>query len=184
MKNRLTPDTYRYLYKITAQPTPLKKNCGELCGRACCKPGKHGELGIYLFPGEEAMFTRSEDWLTWEEHDPVKYDFPASWPAPVYFVSCNGSCPRDMRPLACRFFPLALHLHRDGTMQLIYETLELPYSCPLITGNMPLEPEFIRIVGKAWKIMLQDRRIRDLVEEDSRQREEDGLPVVPVSQLT
>lgn len=171
---------YTHLYNITAHPTPLKTNCGELCGRACCRPGRHGELGIYLFPGEETMYTGREDWLTWEEHDPVEHDFPASWPVPVYFVRCNGACPRNMRPLACRFFPLAPHLHRDGTLRLIYETLSLPYRCPLITGVVPLEPEFVSTVKTAWEIMLRDRRIRNLVEEDSRQREADGLPVVPV----
>ncbi|MCL2336551.1 MAG: hypothetical protein FWC60_03920 [Firmicutes bacterium] len=171
---------YQFLYRLTAAPTPLKSNCGDLCGSICCQPGKQDNLGAYLFPGEEIMFTRSEDWLLWEEQDPADYDFPLSWPKPVYFVRCNGACPRDMRPLACRFFPLAPHLHRDGRLQLLYETMELPYQCPLITAHYTLEAKFIHTVQQAWQLMLTDRRIRDLVEEDSRRREEDGLPVVPV----
>ena len=178
----LTPEIYNHLYQITASSTPLKTNCGELCGSACCRPGKHEDLGMYLYPGEEAMFTRREDWLAWEEHNPADYNFPASWKGPVYFVRCNGVCPREMRPLACRFFPLAPHLHRDGKLYLIYETLELPYQCPLITASNPLDPGFISIMQQTWQIMLTDQRIRDLVEEDSHQREEDGLPVVPVGQ--
>lgn len=175
--NILKARDYKHLYGITAGPTPLKDNCGELCGSACCRPGKHGELGMYLFPGEEVMFSRREDWLIWEEHDPADYDFPASWQGTVYFVRCNGACPREMRPLACRFFPLAPHLHRDGRLQLIYETMDLPYRCPLITTHHPLEPGFISAVEQTWRVLLTNRLIRDLVEADSRRREEDGLPV-------
>jgi hypothetical protein len=173
----LTPKDYQYLYRITAGPTPLPGDCGTLCGSVCCRPGKHDELGIYLFPGEQAMFTRRENWLQWEEHDPAEHFFPASWPKPVYFVRCTRPCPREARPLACRFFPLAPHLQRDGTMLLIYETMDLPYSCPLITQNKPLQKEFVAAVNAAWQIMLRDRRIRDLVEEDSRYREEQNLPL-------
>lgn len=177
----LTPEIYRHLYNITAAPTPLRDNCGILCGHICCRPGKHGELGIYLFPGEETMFTRREKWLTWEEHDPAEHGFPRSWEGPVFFIRCNASCPRELRPLACRFFPLAPHLHRDGKLQMVYETMDLPYQCPLITSAIPLQPEFTRTAKIAWEIMLRDRRIRDLVEVDSRLREEDGLPVIVVT---
>ncbi|MCG8401167.1 MAG: hypothetical protein MJA84_06175 [Firmicutes bacterium] len=178
---KLSSRIYRHLYNATANPTPIRKNCGELCGRACCRPAPRGELGIYLFPGEETMFSRRENWLTWEEHDPVEHGFPVSWNEPVYFVRCSGSCPREMRPLACRFFPLAPHLNRDGSLRLIYETLDLPYRCPLITSGTPLEPRFINMVETAWEILLRDRRIGDLVREDSRLREENGLPVQVVS---
>lgn len=173
----LTPEDYHYLYRITAEPTPLRKNCGTLCGSVCCQPGPHNELGIYLFPGEEVMFTRRENWLIWEAQDPAEQLFPTSWPNPVYFVRCMGPCPREARPLACRFFPLTPHLQPDGRLLLIYETLELPYQCPLIVTGQPLQKKFIQTVNTAWLLMLKDQRIRDFVEEESRDREARGIPL-------
>ncbi len=173
----LTPKDYQYLYYLTVEPTPLQEDCGALCGRVCCQPGRDNDLGIYLFPGEEVMFNRRESWLIWEAQDPVEQLFPASWPTPVYFVRCTGSCPRKARPLACRFFPLTPHLQRDGNLWLIYETLDTPYGCPLITDNLPLQNTFIKTVAAAWLIMLKDTRIRDFVEEESRYREVQALPL-------
>ncbi len=167
----LTPKGYQYIYRLTAEPTPLQDDCGTLCGSVCCQPGRDNDLGVYLFPGEEVMFSRRENWLIWEAQDPTEQLFPASWPTPVYFVRCTSLCPREARPLACRFFPLAPHLQRDGSLLFIYETLDLPYYCPLITSNLPLLDKFIKTVAAAWQVMLKDPRIRDFVEEESRYRE-------------
>ncbi len=171
---------YHYLYDITHRVTPLAEDCGTLCGRACCQPGRDSDLGIYLFPGEETMFTRRESWLTWEEQNPAEQLFPASWPDPVYFVRCTGTCPRDKRPLACRLFPLVPHLQKDGSMLLIYETMHLPYTCPLITRQIKLQQQFVSTVKKVWKLLLQDPCIRDLIVDDSRYREENNLPIQAV----
>ena len=182
-ETRHTPGTilsrkdYQYLYHLTAASTPLQEDCGALCGRACCQPGKNNDLGIYLFPGEEILFNQKESWLIWETQDPIEQLFPTSWPTPVYFVRCTGSCPREARPLACRFYPLAPHLQRDGSLHLIYETLDTPYVCPLITKDLPLQNKFIQTVTTAWQVMLQDPRIRDFVEEESRYREVQAMPL-------
>jgi len=162
---------YSYLYKITSKVTPLESDCGLLCHSICCRPDDKNSLGIYLFPGEEHMFTGREDWLLWEKHDRDEQLFPASWPETVYFVKCTKPCPRESRPLACRFFPLAPHLTRENELYLIYETMPLPYDCPLITNNISLRQDFINTVARCWEILLSDFRIRDLVEEDSRERE-------------
>jgi len=172
----LTKKDYSYLYKLTAHVTPLKTDCGLLCRQACCQPNKQDTLGIYLFPGEESMFTGNEDWLVWESQDPRKQFFPASWPAPVYFVKCTRACPRELRPLSCRFFPLAPHLLRNGQLLLILEDMPLPYNCPLIKRKTPLRRDFIQAVAESWQLMVGDERIRDLVEEDSRDREALSLP--------
>ena len=173
----LSAPDYQYLYQITAKFTPLAEDCGILCGKTCCSPGKNNELGMYLFPGEEVMYTRRENWLLWEEQDPTEQLFPASWPNPVYFVRCTGPCPREKRPLACRFFPLTPHLQLNGELLMIYETLDLPYKCPLITQSRPLQQNFISMVTEAWRIMLKDPQIYELVLEDSRYREENNFPV-------
>lgn len=162
---------YPYLYKISACVTPLASDCGVLCDSICCRTNEKDSLGIYLFPGEEKMFTGKEEWLQWEKHDRDEQLFPTSWPETVYFVKCTKPCPRELRPLACRFFPLTAHLNKKSGLQLIYETISLPYSCPLIENKIPLQKEFIETVARCWEILLSDYRIKDLVEEDSRERE-------------
>ena len=170
---------YQKLYKLTANVTPLKEDCGGLCGAVCCRPDQENTLGMYLFPGEEKMFTGNEDWLQWERRDPRRDDFPPSWVDPVYFVRCTKPCPREMRPLSCRFFPLTPHILKDKRLILITETLELPYTCPLIVQDIPLRADFIEVVAQSWQELLKDFRIRDLVEMDSAEREIAGkLPQI------
>jgi hypothetical protein len=170
---------FKRLYKLTADVTPLYGDCGQLCDSVCCRPDNENSLGMYLFPGEKVMFTEKEEWLQWEKHDPKEDDFPESWWDPVNFIKCTKPCPREKRPLACRLFPLAPHLLKDNTLLLIYETLALPYVCPLIEDNIELRPDFIEVVAECWQELLKDSAIRDLVEMDSRDREDAGhLPTI------
>jgi hypothetical protein len=162
---------FPYLYKITADVTPLEQDCGLLCNSICCKPDASDSLGIYLYPGEEKMFSGNEDWLVWESHHRDEQLFPPSWPQNVYFVKCTKECPRHLRPLACRFFPLTPHITPENELLLIHETLPLPYKCPLIEKKISLQREFINRVAHCWQLMLKDPRIYDLVEEDSRDRD-------------
>ncbi|MDD3653429.1 MAG: hypothetical protein PHO01_04485 [Desulfotomaculaceae bacterium] len=175
---------YKEIYRITSAITPIQSDCGELCGKVCCQPDSEDDLGVYLFPGEECMFTGKEKWLQWERRHPDEDDFPPSWEYPVYFVRCTGLCPRKQRPLNCRFFPLAPHLLKDDTLFLIHETLELPYLCPLIARRIPLRKDFMEVTALCWQRLLADPRIRDLVEMDSREREREGCRpniIYPVS---
>ena len=162
---------YHELYRLSEKVTPLQSDCGLLCGKLCCQPGKDVNLGMYLFPGEEVMYTGEEDWLKWEQREPADDYFPASWVKPLYFVSCTKPCPRANRPLSCRFFPLAPHILYNKTLLLIHETMTLSYKCPLILEDEPLNKDFIEMVGQCWRILLTDSRIRDLVVMDSRDRE-------------
>lgn len=171
---------YHYLYALTATVTPLDYDCGVLCGSACCLPNRKNSLGVYLFPGEESRVGEDQDWFVREYHDPVEYDFPENWEDPVHFLKCSGACPRDRRPLACRFFPLAPHLLTDGTLLLTHETARLPYKCPLICKNITLRGDFTDTVALSWLELLKDPRIRRLVEEDSRERENKPGEIPPV----
>ncbi len=172
-----TPD-YRYLYELTNNVTPLKTDCGSLCESICCRPNNKHKLGVYLFPGEQEFLGSSKKWYKMEFHHPKHYDFPENWTEPVPFISCLKPCPRESRPLACRFFPLTAHLLKDETLLIIHETMELPYKCPLITQKMKLQPEFIETVAAAWQTLLKSPLIRQLVEEDSIKREE-SCPYIP-----
>lgn len=171
---------YRYLYDLTCHVTPLEEDCGLLCKSICCRRDRKNSLGIYLFPGEEIMLPASENWIERELHDPGQYEFPDNWKDPVHFIKCTSPCPREKRPLACRFFPLAPHLLSDGTLLLTYESVPLPYRCPLIHRRIPLRKDFVEVVGRAWQLLLEDPRILRLVEEDSREREKimSGIPPI------
>lgn len=42
--------------EIMCNITPLRFDCGRLCGAACCAPDEEGDGGMLLFPGEEALY--------------------------------------------------------------------------------------------------------------------------------
>lgn len=172
--------TYKRVYRLLEKVTPLREDCGALCGKLCCRPVRP-ETGIYLFPGEEAMLRGTEEWLEWTEQQAQEYDFPPSWRGPVYFVRCHGHCPREKRPLQCRFFPLTAHYLPEGHLVLIWETVALPYRCPLLGGRFPLEQAFIEAVAKAWELLLQHPLIEDLVRWDARARQQAARRVVPLT---
>lgn len=172
----LAKNTYEKLYRMLDQVTPLDYDCGILCNRVCCQGGK--DVGMYLFPGEEQQFSGTEDWLNWQRHKVKFYDFPPSWQGTVNFLICTGECPRAQRPLQCRFYPLAPHLLMDRSLLIIYDPIKVPYQCPLIANKMQLSPHFISAVYQAWRILLQDERIKDLVIWDSQKREKQ-LNIIP-----
>ncbi|MGN0711834.1 MAG: hypothetical protein ACI4LO_08735 [Anaerovoracaceae bacterium] len=182
MKSTIKKKTFKAIYRLLDKVSPLESDCGKLCGAACCtcggdsqdEEGLDYELGIYLLPGEEKLFNMKEDWLKWSAEYAEDYDFPDSWFGKVYFVRCKTPpvCPREKRPLQCRFFPLAPHLNQDGDLNMILSTSELPYTCPLISEKMELTSQFIKATYTVWKRLIKDPLIYDLVEMDSRQRDE------------
>ena len=177
MKSTIRKSTYKAIYRLLDRVSPLPGDCGQLCGAACCNCGGDAaqadgldfEMGIYLLPGEEKLFTRKEDWLKWSAEDAEDYDFPLSWSGKVYFVRCKTPphCPRELRPLQCRFYPLSPYLTEEGQLALILSPTELPYRCPLITDRTTLQPSFIKATRTVWNRLVQDPLIFDLVRMDS-----------------
>ena len=55
---------------------------------------------------------------------------------------------------------------------MVYNDLELPYVCPLIEDEIPLEDDFVEKITEAWKRLIIDHRIYDMVKADSEEREE------------
>lgn len=154
MKSTIRKNTYKAIYRLLNRVSPLSSDCGLLCSSACCncdgdsdnEEGLGFEMGIYLLPGEEKVFSRNETWLKWSKEDAEDYDYPDSWKGKVYFVRCKTPphCPRDMRPLQCHFYPLAPYLTEVGELHLILSPVELPYRCPLIYDKIPLQKSFIK----------------------------------------
>lgn len=180
-KGKLTKETYEKIYRELNETHHLPYDCGSLCQKACCQK-TNDDLGIYLLPNEELVLPKEEDWLIWDQHQAENYDFPISWRGKTFFVSCNGNCPREKRPIQCRTFPLTPHLSLQGDLSLIWETLELPYSCPLLENKEPLDEQFIQTLYRSWETLIADPLIWDLVEYDSRLREEEGYVIQTVYQ--
>ena len=176
MKSMIKKRTWRAIYRLLDHVSPIDGDCGKLCGAACCICGDESaeDLGIYLYPGEDAIHSRKSDWLEWTVEDAEDYDFPDSWIGKVYFVKCKTPphCPREMRPFQCRTYPLSPYLSPEGVLELVYNDEELPYSCPLIEDEIPLNDDFVKATYTVWKHLILDPHIYDLVEEDSRARDE------------
>lgn len=159
---------WKKVYNLLNEVTPIKANCGELCGAICCTEWDNG-VGMYLLPGEEVMFSGEEEWADWEEHDTQDYEFCPSWTGKVKFLRCKGYCQREKRPLACRSFPLMPYLTKDGTFELRFDN-ELGKICPLVqTGEINLlDQKFISTVKQVYLILMADPLIKDDIEWQSR----------------
>ena len=178
MKSSTTKITFLAIYRFLDKVSPLDQDCGQLCGAACCTCGNQtdsrdlcdeDDFGIYLLPGEDKLFDRKEDWIGWEKNRAEDYEFPDSWHGTIYFLHCKTApcCPREKRPLQCRFFPLAPHLDEEDVLHIVYQDGELPYDCPLISQKIPLNEDFIHATYTVWKHLIRDPLLYDLVVLDS-----------------
>ena len=175
IKSKITKRTYRAIYRLLNRVSPLDRDCGGLCGAACCtKEKENTDMGIYLLPGEDKVHDKKDSWLSWISESAEDYDFPDSWRGKVFFVNCKGPnyCKREIRPMQCRTFPLTPHITEDGELILLYNDMELPYRCPLIDEEMPLNESFVQATFTVWKHLIRDPLIYDLVKMDSEMRED------------
>ena len=199
IKSSIKKRTYQAIYRLLNRVSPMDYDCGGLCGAACCTAEKSEALcgktesacalkddpndaleinadsamGIYLLPGEDKIHDKHDAWLKWSVEDAEDYEFPESWKGKTYFVQCGGpaKCKRELRPMQCRTFPLAPHIDDAGELSLVYNDMDLPYRCPLIDDEMPLNDSFVQATFTVWKHLIEDPLIYDLVKMDSEKRE-------------
>ncbi len=177
MKSKIRKRTWKAIYRLLNRVSPVDYDCGKLCGSACCicSDTEDGlEMGIYLYPGEHKIHSKNDNWLDWSTEDAADFDFPDSWNGPVYFVRCKTPpvCPRDKRPLQCRIYPLAPYITKEGFLEIVYNDEGLPYNCPLIDDRIPLNDDFVKATYTVWAHLIRDPLIYDLVEMDSRAKDE------------
>ena len=130
--------------------TPLKTDCGKVCGGRCCRPLEAEETGMLLFPGEEELYRGKAGWKLRET------------PAGVLAV-CTGSCERGERPLSCRIFPL-LPVIRDGAVKVAADQRARAV-CPLLRqGIRGTDPAFRDAVREAGRILAEDPEQREFLE--------------------
>ena len=140
-------DTVLAARELLKDLTPLKTDCGKLCGAACCQGDE--QTGMLLFPGEDALY---ED-CSFARVIPA--DFSLGGAKAQLFV-CSGSCERENRPLACRLFPLFLKFKEDGSTKLRMD-VRAKAVCPLTDyGIKALDPEFKQAARKAYDLLLED----------------------------
>lgn len=156
--------------------TPVDFDCGRLCGEVCCVYDdgecRNKDLVLYLLPGEELMYDDSEYFDVYY-FNPRELDFPRKWTEDVFVVECRNPphCDRKLRPIQCRTFPLIPHLSRQGKLHMILDENEFPYDCPLISENIKLNDDFIRVTYKVWSILIGNPMVYALIEYDSRRRD-------------
>lgn len=156
-------DLYKKAYDILSDTTPLQWDCGRLCNRACCN-SEDKDAGMYLYPGEEVMYSDTPDWLRIQQ-SAFKYDNTK----PALIAICSGQCERSLRPLACRVFPLTPYIGQDGVLIVKTDPRAVP-GCPLAVAdsNRKLNDEFIKAVEQVFKLLAADEEIKSYICDLSR----------------
>lgn len=195
MKSTISKRTYAAIYRLLDRVNPIDGDCGSLCGAACCTCTYEPEdfefnaegdenadnyMGIYLLPGEEAVHEqKGSDWIDWGYLQAEDYEFPESWHGKVSFIQCRTApfCPRDKRPIQCRTFPLAPYFDENQEFHVIMNVDDLPYECPLLEDEIELQEDFVQATYIAWKHLVRDPLISDMVKMDSEFIREDNVEV-------
>lgn len=151
-------DYYGALLPLLNKKTPIKGNCGDLCGARCCKDSDEGE-GMYLYPYESEYLGDVSDFAQITASDFKVCGRPAE------ILTCSGSCVRDRRPLACRIFPLVPYVSPEGDFSVIFDPRA--YSmCPL--AQKGVDGSFFDRVYFVCKALMKVSECREFIFEQSR----------------
>ena len=151
-------ELYEKVYAILDKVTPLQSDCGALCGKACCD-SPNEDAGMYLFPGEEVMFSENPSWLKIELSD-----FTYGNNKPVLIAICTDQCQRELRPLACRIFPLTPYMTHNGAMSIKIDPRAVPM-CPLAKQftTDTLDEGFVAAVVRVFRLLAKEKEIQSFV---------------------
>lgn len=140
---------YKRAKDIMEEKTPLKKDCGLLCGKACCKGD--GETGMLLFPFEETTL-------------------PVIEKEGVRLCVCDGSCNRKERPLSCMIFPFFPYITPEGRIKVIPD-IRGGEICPIVRNftQTRLDRRFLHRVKKVGRLLIEDDECRAFLEGVSRE---------------
>lgn len=130
--------------------TPLKPDCGKICGAACCRCDEDGQGGMLLFPEEERLYSPLPPGFSLSRDDAVMPD--------MRLLTCSGECDRELRPLACRMFPLTpLLAMREGQEKLSVRMDPRAFAvCPLSEhGLRGLDGDFAQAVLQCGRYLNQ-----------------------------
>ena len=152
---------YAEIYELLNDITPLKEDCGRVCGGACCRCEQDDTLGMRLFPHEPCLLEGQYGAHTVTDTDGTP------------LVVCGGRCEREKRPLSCRVFPLFPYVTREGRVKAVYDPRAFRV-CPLVkrNENVPLRRDFVRAVRKAGRLLMRDEACRAFLQAQSREIDE------------
>lgn len=144
--------------KLLENITPLKTDCGRVCGGACCRSLEGDMTGMLLFPGEEDFYEDAESF--------------SMQPVPGgLLLTCSGTCDRALRPLACRMFPL-LPLVREEGIRVAVDARSRAV-CPLSKhGKDGLDPTFVEAVKQVGELLVQDPVQADFLRQLTKEHDE------------
>ena len=144
--------------ELLRQVTPLKGDCGRLCGARCCDSMEGEETGMLLFPGEERLYEGKPGWKV----------RPG---AQGLIVICPGRCDRDERPLSCRMFP-ALPRETEAGVQIRMD-FRARSVCPLARqGAEGLDPAFREALIQAGEALIGEEDQRGFLRRLHREQDE------------
>ncbi|MBR2724566.1 MAG: hypothetical protein IKB72_03935 [Ruminococcus sp.] len=129
---------YSKIFDILGDLTPLKVDCGKLCGGACCKGD--ASIGMHLFPFEESTLKVTEN----EENG-------------VRLAVCRGTCDRNNRPLSCRIFPFFPTVDERGKVY-VEADMRAYRLCPLVShiDEIEFDKRFFKALLKVGKMLAKD----------------------------
>lgn len=137
-------------YDLIGDLTPLKIDCGKLCDKICCQGD---DFGMLLFPGEEIIF----DGIHGFKIEETEYmETPG-----LKLLLCDGECERNLRPLACRMFPVAPDVDINGDVSITAD-IRGRRMCP-IWDLRHVDRNFIKAVGKAFELLAQNKIMLDFM---------------------
>ncbi len=137
---------YDEIFRILGDLTPLRADCGVLCGGACCKGDER--TGMRLFPHEQTTLLVQE------------------LPDGGRLAVCDGTCDRMNRPLACRIFPFFPTIDEKG--RIFVETDDRAARlCPLLSHSEEIifDPRFFKALKKVGKLLAKDAACRAFLED-------------------
>lgn len=62
------------------------------------------------------------------------------------------------------------YISKHGKLEMALCYMDLPYSCPFVDKKEEVSEAFWKAAYEAWKILVEDKAIRDLVKMDSKER--------------
>ena len=145
--------------ELLLEATPLRTDCGRVCGGRCCRSMEGEETGMLLFPGEDAFYENMAGWRM----------VPAGQ---EILLICPGDCDREARPLSCWIFPMMPVIREDGTVEVRTDERARTI-CPLTKqGKQGMNPAFIEAVRQAGKKLASEPAQRDFLLKRARELEE------------
>ena len=140
---------YRKAKRIIGDKTPLKKDCGLICGGACCKGDEN--TGMLLFPFEETSLC-----VTGKDG--------------VRLAVCKGNCKREERPLSCMIFPFFPYVTPEGRIKAVPDIRGYNV-CPLVRefSSVRFDRAFLRRVKEVGRLLMTDDDCKTFLYETSRE---------------